>query len=90
MNHKAYDIWNDSSCPRSGDMTNWIYTLGINTVCSGSFGDQQEVIWLKECWSKAFEQLEQSALGNITVEDWRWRRLDLSLSCALQGMIKSN
>ena len=61
-------------------MTNWIYSLGINTVCSGSFGDQQEVIWLKECWLKTFEQLEQSELGSSTVEDWRWRRLDFSLS----------
>ncbi|MFM7983873.1 MAG: hypothetical protein ACKPKO_31565, partial [Candidatus Fonsibacter sp.] len=37
MNHKAYEKLNVPSCPMSGDMTNWIYTLGINTVCSGSF-----------------------------------------------------
>ncbi|MFM7978400.1 MAG: hypothetical protein ACKPKO_03710, partial [Candidatus Fonsibacter sp.] len=45
MNHKAYEKLNVPSFPRSGDMTNWVYTLGINTVCSGSFGGQSEVIW---------------------------------------------
>ena len=44
----------------------------------------------KRMLSKSFEQLEQSELGNSTVEDWRWRRLDFSLSRALQGMIKSS
>ncbi|MFM7985147.1 MAG: hypothetical protein ACKPKO_38095 [Candidatus Fonsibacter sp.] len=45
---------------------------------------------MKECWSKSVEQLEQSELGTSTVEDWRWIRLDFSLSRALQGMIKSS
>ncbi|MFM7989752.1 MAG: hypothetical protein ACKPKO_61610, partial [Candidatus Fonsibacter sp.] len=34
-------------------------------------------------WSK-------SELGTDAVDDWRWRRLDFSLSRALQGMIKSS
>ncbi|MFM7980249.1 MAG: hypothetical protein ACKPKO_13120, partial [Candidatus Fonsibacter sp.] len=48
------------------------------------------MIWLRECWTKSFEQLEQSELVGSTNEEWRWTRLDFALSRALQGMIKSS
>ncbi|MFM7982181.1 MAG: hypothetical protein ACKPKO_22965 [Candidatus Fonsibacter sp.] len=67
-----------------------MYFLGIATVCSGNIGDEQEVIWLRECWTKSFEQLEQSELDGGTSEEWRWKRIDFALSRALQGMIKAS
>jgi len=90
INHKVYEKLSVHPFPRSGDMTNWIYSLGIATVCSGNIGDEQEVIWLRECWTKSFAQLEQSELDGSTSEEWRWKRLDFALSRALQGMIKAS
>ena len=68
-------------------MTNWVYSLGTATVVSGCFGDELEVKWLRECWSKSFDDLECSDFDG-TVDQTRWRRLDFSLSRALQGMIR--
>ncbi|MFM7979633.1 MAG: hypothetical protein ACKPKO_09990, partial [Candidatus Fonsibacter sp.] len=89
-NNKAYEKLSVPPFPRSGEMTNWIYSLGIATVVAGGFGDEQEVKWLRECWSKSFDQLEQSELGGNTSDGWRWKRLDYSISRALQGMIRSS
>ena len=41
-------------------MTNWMYSLGIAAVVSGCYGDKLEVTWLRECWLKAFGELERS------------------------------
>ncbi|MFM7982026.1 MAG: hypothetical protein ACKPKO_22175 [Candidatus Fonsibacter sp.] len=50
MNHpKTYEKLNVPPFPRSGEMTNWTYSLGIATVVAGGFGDEQEVTWLSEC-----------------------------------------
>ncbi|MFM7988286.1 MAG: hypothetical protein ACKPKO_54130, partial [Candidatus Fonsibacter sp.] len=85
MSHsKTYEKLNVPRFPRSGDMTNWTYYLGIATVVAGGFGDEQEVKWLSECWSKSSE------LGGNPSDGWRWKRLDFSLSRALQGMIRSS
>jgi len=85
LNHKSYEKLSVPSFPRSGDITNWIYALGIATVCSGNFGDEQEVIWLRECWIKSFEQLEQSDHGGSTTDEWRWSRLDFALFKSTSG-----
>ena len=45
--------------------------------------------WLRECWVKAFEQLECSDMARAK-EQIRWKKLDLSLARALQGMVKSS
>ncbi|MFM7983507.1 MAG: hypothetical protein ACKPKO_29695, partial [Candidatus Fonsibacter sp.] len=37
-----------------------------------------------------FDQLEQSEIGGNPSDGWRWKRLDFSLSRALQGMIRSS
>ena len=63
--------------------------MGTATVVSGCFGDELEIQWLRECWSKSFDSLECSDLDG-TVDQTRWRRLDFSLSKALQGMIRSS
>ena len=43
-------------------MTNWMYYLSTGIVVAGFFGDELEVTWLRECWAKAFDQLESSYL----------------------------
>ena len=77
------------SFPKSGEMTNWIYSLGTGVVAAGFFGDELEVAWLRECWSKTFDQLESSDLDGAKYQI-RWKRLDCLLSRALQGMVKSS
>ena len=68
-------------------MTNWRYSLGTATVVSGCYGGELEVTWLRECWKKSFDDLVCYDLIG-TKEQIRWKRLDCSLSQALQGMIK--
>ena len=51
-------------------MTNWIYSLGTATVVSGCFGDELEVKWLRECWTKSFDELECAGLDG-TVDQTR-------------------
>ena len=58
-------------------------------AASPFFGDELEVAWLRECWVKTFEQLECSDMARAK-EQIRWKKLDLSLSRALQGMVKSS
>ena len=70
-------------------MTNWVYSLGNATVVSGCFGDELEVKWLRECWSKAFDELECSD-RNGTHDQVRWNKGGISLPRALQGMIRSS
>ena len=70
-------------------MTNFIYSLGTGVVAAGFFGDELEVAWLRECWSKTFDQLESSDLDGAKYQI-RWKRLDCLLSRALQGMVKSS
>ena len=66
MNHsKTYEKLNVPPFPRSGEMTNWTYSLGIATVVAGGFGDEQEVKWLGECWKISFDELEQSELDGV-------------------------
>ena len=55
----------------------------------GAYGDELEVTWLRECWSKSFDQLECSDLDGVK-DRIRWKRFDFSLSRALQGMVKSS
>ena len=45
--------------------------------------------WLRECWSKLFDQLESSDLEGAK-DQIRWKRLGFSLSRALQDMVKSS
>ena len=70
-------------------MTNWLYSLGTAAVFSGNFGDELVVTWLKGCWRKSFEELENSDV-DVAEDPSRWKRLDSALSKALQGMIKSS
>ena len=60
QNNKAYEKLSAPSFPKSGGMANWVYSLGTATVVSGCFGDELEVKWLRECWRKAFDELEFS------------------------------
>ena len=66
-----------------------MYSLSTALVASGFFGDELEVCWLRECWAKAFDKLEGSNLEGAKGQV-RWRRLDFSLSRALQGMVRSS
>ena len=52
------------SFPKSGEMTNWVYSLGTATVVSGCYGDALQVKLLRECWSKALDELECSDMDN--------------------------
>ena len=70
-------------------MTHWIYSLGIAPDVSGCYGDDLEVKWLRECLNKSFDELECSDLEG-TSDQTRWRILDVSLSKAQQGMIRSS
>ena len=89
QNNKAYDKLSVPSVPQSGDMTNWVYSLGTATVVSGCYGDELEVKWLRACWSKACDELECSDV--FYTHDQTWRRiLDFSLSKALQGVLRSS
>ena len=71
------------SFPKSGEMTNRIYSLGTATVVSGCFGYEMEVKWLRECWSKSFD-LECSDLDG-TVDQTRWRVLGLFMVQSVTG-----
>ena len=53
-------------------MTNWVYSLGTATVVSGCYGDELEAKWLRECWSKALDELEWSDV-DYTHDQTRWR-----------------
>ena len=70
-------------------MTNWIYSLGPGVVAAGFYGCELEVAWVRECWPKSFDQLECPDLDGVK-DRIRWKRFDLSLSRALQGMVKSS
>ena len=70
-------------------MTNFIYSLGTGVVAAGFYGDELEVTWLRECWVKTFNQLQCSNLDGAK-DQIRWKRLDFSLSRALQGMAKTS
>ena len=60
QNNKAYAKLSVPSFPKSGEMTNWVYSLGAATVVSGCYGDELEVRWPRERWSKSFDELECS------------------------------
>ena len=86
---KAYEKLSAPSFPKCGETTNWIYSLGTGVVAAGFYGDEFGVTWLRECWSRSFDQLECSDLEGAE-DQMRWQRLDFSLSRALQGMVKSS
>ena len=86
---KASEKRSVPSFPKGGEMTNWIYSLGTGVVAAGFYGDGLEVTWIRECWTKSFDQLESSDLDGAK-EQIRWKRLDFSISRALQGMVKSS
>ena len=47
QNNKAYEKLSVPSSPTSGEMTNWVDSLGTATVVSGCYGDELEVQWLR-------------------------------------------
>ena len=55
LRNKAYAKLGVAALHKNGEITNSIYTLGIYTVMVGGFGDELEIKWLRECWSKSFE-----------------------------------
>ena len=55
----------DPAFPKNAEMTNWTYYLGTAAVVSGCYGDEKEVTWLRECWSKCFDELECSDLFGL-------------------------
>ena len=59
---KAYEKLSVPAFPKGGEMTTWIYSLGTGVVAAGFYGDELEVTWLREFWSKSFDQLESSDL----------------------------
>jgi hypothetical protein len=89
QNNKAYAKLSVPSFSRSDGMTNSVYSLGTATVVSGCYGDELGFQWLRESWSKAFDEFECSDV-DYTHDQTRWRRWDFSLSKALQGMIRSS
>ena len=84
-NTKSYAKLSVPAFPQSGEMTNWMYSLGTTTVVSGCYVGELEVTWPRECWKKSFGDLECSDMFRAKYQI-RWKRLDLSLSRALQGM----
>ena len=86
---KAYAKLSAPSFPKGGEMTNRIYSLGTGVVAVGFYGDELEVTWIRECWSKSCDQLGSSDLDGAK-DQIRWKRLDFSLSRELQGMVKSS
>ena len=88
-NTKAYGQLSVPACPKSGEVTNLVYSLGTATVVSGCDGDELEVAWLRECWRRSFDELECSDMYRVK-DQIRWKRLDCSLARALQGILKSS
>ena len=86
QNVKAYEQKNVPAFPKGGEMTNWVYSLATAAVVSGNFGDELEVTWFRECWTKSFEELEYSNM-EVPEDPLRWKRLDFALSRALQSLI---
>ena len=74
---KAYAKLSVPTFPKGGEMTNWIYALGTGVVAAGFYGDELEVTWRRECWSKSFDQLESSDLDGAK-EQIRWTRFAFS------------
>ena len=66
------------SFPKSGEMTNWIYSLGTGVVAAGFFGDELEVAWLRECWSKTSIS---SRAPTSMVQNTRFVGRDLTAYC---------
>ena len=46
--------------PKNGGMTNLLYTPCPYSVVAGCFGDELEVKWLREGWTKSCGDLESS------------------------------
>jgi hypothetical protein len=74
QNNKAYEKLSVPSCPRSGEMTNCVYSLGTATAVSGCYGDELEVKWLRELWSKTFDEFECSDM-NGNRDQVRWKKV---------------
>ena len=71
-------------------MTNWLYSLAtVLPWCPETLETNARLYGLRGFWKKSFEQLEDSDM-EVTEDHLRWKRLDCSLSRALQGMIKSS
>ena len=71
-------------------MTRWFYALGVATVVSGNYGDELEVKWLHDCWTKVFDERADSSIACSEGHALCWRRLDVAMSRALQGMIQTS
>ena len=84
---KAHGKFSVPAFRKGGEMTNWLYSLGTAAVVSGYYGDEKELVWLRECWAKTFDELAHSDLDGAKYQI-RWRRFDFALSRAPQGMIK--
>ena len=92
---KAYEKLNIPAFPTSGEMRNWMISLGLACVVGGGFSDELEIAWLAERSSKAFVELSNSpwnlptpALPTGALD--RWRKLDFALAKSLHGMVKQS
>ena len=48
--------------------------MATEAVVAGCYGDEKEVTWLRECWSKSCEELEISDLAGQT-DRLRWKKV---------------
>ncbi len=71
QNNKYYEQLSVIVLPKnSGEMTNWVYSLGTATVVSGCFGDNLE--------ADSFDELDDSDMDGVH-DQFRWKRF-LNLS----------
>ena len=62
-----------SYIPRNRDMTHWLYTLEAALVVSGGFRDELEVVWLRECLTQSYEELDcwDRSVGEPDCVGWK-------------------
>ena len=62
-------------------MTSWMMQLGTNLTVAGGYSDKLEIPWIKECYSKTFDELREA--GNE-----RMIKADLALNQQLTKLIQ--
>ena len=56
----------------------------------GRYGEEEDVSWLMECFSKTSVQLDKSDVTGGEVDARRWRSLDFSLAKGHHGLFRNS
>ena len=80
VSSRAYEKLQIPAFPKYGDAKNWLTQLGRNAVAAAPYMDWVELKWLKECYTKSFEELRDSGAA-------RMKRLDVIMSTRLAPVI---